>query len=106
MRYDLDIGTNQYEEQVVLSSIAYENGKLTYRYVNCYSASSLGLGNCRCVNHDAVEEVEGEEAFLRISQLLENQSEYIRNLMARIETLEGGSNDPVLDLEEEEENNG
>ena len=100
VKYDLTFTINQYEEQVVLSSIAYENGILKYRYVNCRGASVLGLGNCNCVNHDAVAEVEGEEAFERLSMFLEEQDWHIRDLMSRIKVLEGAVSRPVDLLED------
>ncbi len=51
---------NQYDEKIPEKYIYidFENGKIYYGEINCFSSSDLGLGTCRCVSHPPIKEKE------------------------------------------------
>jgi len=56
----LETAENQYGEIIETETLCIneETGKITLNRLACWSAISLGLGTCRCVNHDTWEECE------------------------------------------------
>ena len=52
----LETVTNQYGEEIPKKTLVWKEGEVVLREIACWGSSDLGLGSCRCINHEPISE--------------------------------------------------